>query len=63
MQAVINSGNLSEGTIEWINWANQKADWFDPSIKRDDVYLGIRDHKEPAERKALKPQGYSYYRW
>ena len=63
VQAVINSGNLSEGTIEWINWANQKADWFDPSIKRDDEYLGIRDHIEPAERKALKPQGYSYYRW
>lgn len=63
VQAVINSGNLSEETIEWINWANQKADWFDPSIRRDDEYLGVRDHKEPAERKALKPQEYSYYRW
>lgn len=63
VQAVINSGDLKEETKEWIDWANKKADWFDPSIKRDDEYLGVRNHKESAERKALKPQGYSYYRW
>lgn len=63
VQAVINSGNLSEETLEWVNWANQKADWFDPSIKRDDEYLGVRNHKESSEKKALKLQGYSYYRW
>ena len=63
VQAVINSGNLSEETLEWVNWAHQKADWFDPSIKRDDEYLGVRNHKESSEKKALKPQGYSYYRW
>ena len=61
VQAIINSGNLTEETMEWINWANKKADWFDPSIKLEDEYLGIREHKESAEKKALKPQGYSYY--
>lgn len=63
VQAVINSGNLNEETIEWIHWANKKADWFDPSIKLEDEYLGVREHKESAERKALKPQGFSYYGW
>ncbi|MFR5875499.1 MAG: hypothetical protein ACLUFN_03310 [Eubacterium sp.] len=63
VQAVINLGNLTEETTEWINWANKKADWFDPSIKREDEYLGIRDHKESSEKKALKPKDYPYYRW
>lgn len=63
IQAVIDSCNLTEQTIEWINWANKKADWFDPSIKLEDEYLGVREHKESAERKALKPQGFSYYCW
>lgn len=63
IQAVINSGNLTAETMEWINWASKKADWFDPSIKRKDEYLGVREHKESSERKQLKPQGYSYHRW
>jgi hypothetical protein len=63
IQAVINNGNLNEDTIEWANWAKEKADWFDPSIRREDEYLGVRNHKDSSEKKDLKPTGYSYYRW
>ena len=63
VQAVINSGNLTEETIDWVNWANLKADWFDPSIKHEDEYLGVREHKESSDKKQLKPQGFSYYPW
>lgn len=63
VQAVIELGNLTEETVEWINWASKKADWFDPSIKHEDEYLGVRDHKESSERKTLKPRDYPYYRW
>lgn len=29
---------------EWIAWARKKADWFDPTIAREDEYLGVRQH-------------------
>lgn len=33
-------GNLTENKKMWIKWANKKADWIDPLIKRDDEILG-----------------------
>lgn len=27
-------------TIQWIKWANKKADWYDPRINRMDEILG-----------------------
>lgn len=41
-------------TQEWIDWATEKADWFDPSVAREDPALGIRNHGLPPERKKLE---------
>lgn len=45
----------------WIQWAKQKADWYDPTIAMDDACFGIRKHEESSESKALKKFGYSYW--
>lgn len=47
----------SEDIQNWIKWASEKADWFDPTTKRIDEILGERDHSQNEDRKALKPQG------
>lgn len=47
-----------EAAIAWLDWANKKADWFDPNIARDDEFFGKRKHEESAEQKALKKVGY-----
>ena len=41
-------------SLEWIDWATEKADWFDPSIAREDPALGVRDHGTSPERKKLE---------
>mgnify|MGYP006333058379 FL=1 len=38
-QKAINSNNLTPETQEWINWANDKADWIDPLINKPDEIL------------------------
>lgn len=30
-------------SVEWIKWAKEKADWFDPLINKEDPYLGKRE--------------------
>lgn len=50
IQAMIDSGN-EDITPEWIEWALKKADWYDPSIKTEDEYLGKRQHEKSAEEK------------
>ena len=50
IQAMIDSGN--EDIIpEWIEWAEKKADWYDPSVATEDEYLGKRRHEKSAEEK------------
>lgn len=39
IQAMIDSGS-EDVTPEWIEWAEKKADWYDPSIANEDEYLG-----------------------
>ena len=39
--------------MKWVEWANGKADWFDPTIARDDPLLGIRKHGKPQKEKDL----------
>lgn len=43
-----------EQTAEWIDWAKKKADWFDPTVAREDELFGERDHEKNEEQKALK---------
>jgi len=50
INAVVESGS-EEATSEWIEWARKKADWYDPTIARNDEYLGRRDHGKSKEEK------------
>ena len=50
IQAMIESEN-KDITPEWIEWANKKADWYDPSVATEDEYLGKRQHEKSAEEK------------
>lgn len=43
---------------EWITWANAKADWYDPTVSRQDELLGKRNHAADKETKKLKHAGY-----
>lgn len=45
---------------EWLVWAEEKADWFDPSIAKEDPVFGVRKHEESESRKELKTL---YYAW
>lgn len=53
INAMIESGN-EEATSEWIEWARQKADWYDPAVACEDEYLGRREHGKSKEDKDLE---------
>lgn len=55
IQAMIDSGS-EDVTPEWIEWAEKKADWYDPSIANEDEYLGKRQHEKSEEEKAKSLQ-------
>lgn len=38
---------------EWIKWAKEKADWYDPSIAYDDPVFGKRRHAFESEQKSF----------
>lgn len=48
---------LDDKTDKWIEWATKKADWFDPTIARDDELFGKREHEKAQEEKVLKKHG------
>ena len=52
--AVKKDPNNPDNNPEWIDWANKKADWFDPTIAREDELFGIREHDLDPDQKALK---------
>ncbi|MGG4132088.1 hypothetical protein ABEW19_27925 [Paenibacillus illinoisensis] len=52
--AVKRSGNLDPKTLGWIEWANAKADWYDPTIAREDEFFGKRDHRMSTDQKKLE---------
>jgi len=54
-------GNLGPQTMEWVEWAKAKADWFDPTIARKDEFFGKRDHTENADQKKLERMGYKWW--
>lgn len=41
-QKAINTNNLTPEKREWINWANDKADWLDPLINKHDDILDAK---------------------
>ncbi len=48
----------NEESAELMDWAKKKADWFDPTVAREDELFGKRDHEENEERKVLKKSGW-----
>ena len=48
------SGEIDNETAAWIDWAMKKADWFDPTVARDDEYFGEREHEKSLSEKVLK---------
>lgn len=61
VSAVETSGNLNEKTVTWIEWAKAKADWYDPTIAREDEFFGKREHKKNADQKKLEHAGYRWW--
>ena len=45
---------LDAETVAWVDWAAKKADWFDPTVGRDDELFGERKHEKSSSEKALK---------
>lgn len=39
----LDTGELSVELKNWIEWSKQKADWYDPIIKKEDLVLGQLD--------------------
>lgn len=60
VSAVEQCGELKEEDVIWIEWAKQKADWYDPTIKRKDEFFGTREHGKSEDQKKLEK---SYYSW
>lgn len=52
--AVKGSENLDPKTLGWIEWANAKADWYDPTIGREDEFFGKRNHRLSTDQKKLE---------
>ena len=44
----------------WASWARLKADWYDPTIAKEDELLGRREHEKNQESKGPQHKG---YRW
>lgn len=57
VETMCNQGGLDDETAAWIDWAKKKADWFDPTVARDDELFGIREHEDSEDRKMLKKVG------
>ena len=60
VSAVEQRGDLTEEDVTWIEWVKQKADWYDPTIKRKDEFFGTREHDKSKDQKKLEK---SYYSW
>ena len=49
---------MDEKMAAWVEWAMKKADWFDPTVARDDDLLGKREYEKNLSEKTLKKNGY-----
>ena len=57
-QKAIKENNLTDEIKEWIKWAKEKADWFDPFTNKEDELLNDNDREEFHKPK----QSNNYYR-
>ena len=59
--AALEQCDLTEEGKEYVTWAKQKADWFDPTVAAKDPILGERIHSNDAQRKKLEQRwGYGW---
>lgn len=63
ISAVAQEENVNPETLEWIEWAKKKADWYDPIIAAMDEYLGKREHSKSKEEKELNQLNRNRYGW
>lgn len=61
IEAVASMDNLSEEKLEWIKWATEKADWYDPTVSKNDELLGIKDHKKVDKESDSKSYNSNYW--
>lgn len=62
VDSVKHTVKMSEKLTKWVEWAEKKADWFDPITAREDEYLGKREHALAEEEKQLvKLRDNNYY--
>jgi hypothetical protein len=54
----IDPSEMNEKTRTWIEWASKKADWYDPTVARDDEIFGVREHEKNADQKSLRSSRY-----
>ena len=47
-----------QGLLEWAAWARAKADWYDPTIAKEDELLGKREHEKNKKYKDPEHKGY-----
>lgn len=48
------AAHSEEDLTEWVEWATAKADWYDPTIAREDEFFGVRNHSETKDKKEPK---------
>ncbi|WP_227056459.1 hypothetical protein [[Clostridium] hylemonae] len=53
INAVSGGMDILKETKQWVEWAKEKADWFDPVIAKEDKYLGVRNHSLSEDEKRL----------
>ncbi len=54
IDAVRKKPDCPDNNPEWLEWANKKADWLDPTVGREDELLGLRQHALDISLKELK---------
>jgi hypothetical protein len=59
-QDAISKKNFTEEIKDWIDWANKKADWYDPFINKKDELLNDNDKEEIHSPKQIKKNYYGY---
>ncbi|MCX2741449.1 hypothetical protein [Pontibacter anaerobius] len=57
-QQAISSDTLTEEVNHWVDWANEKADWYDPTVKRQDELLDGVDKETLILKKSSNYYGY-----
>ena len=56
--SALEKAHPEQDLLEWAAWARAKADWYDPTIAKEDELLGKRDHEKNPKDKGPEHKGY-----